>query len=183
MIIGKLTGAIAAALLICGPISSIAHAQNQPLVMPQYGAWPDVPGGANRPDPALTYKVAFKVTGGGPASQPNPGLLVVARYVNTLAQHGVPADHRNIAVVIYGPATPAVLTDAAYAQRTGVKANPNTKLIRDLKAAGVDIHVCGQAAQGSNITREMQAPEITRDLSGTISLINYQTRGYVMVDG
>jgi intracellular sulfur oxidation DsrE/DsrF family protein len=181
MTLGKLA---AAAFVASLALSGLAHAQStstptHPLLMPSYGAWPDVPGAANRPDPALDYKVVFPLTAGGPASKPNAGLEMVARYANTLAQHGVPADHRHIAVVMWGPITPVILTDAAYAQRTGVKANPNTQLLKDLKAMGVDVHVCGQAAQGQNITRDMQSPDVTRDLSGTISMINYQVRGYI----
>jgi intracellular sulfur oxidation DsrE/DsrF family protein len=182
MTLGKLA---AAAFVASLALSGLAHAQStstptHPMLMPSYGAWPDVPGAANRPDPTLDYKVVFPLTTTGPASKPDPGLEMVARYVNTLAQHGVPAEHRHIAVVIWGPPTNAILTDAAYAQRTGVKANPSTQVLHDLKAMGVEVHVCGQAAQGRNITREMQSPDVIRDLSGTISMINFQTRGYVV---
>jgi len=159
-----------------------ALAQAPALPLPEYGVIQDVVGAENRPDPSLTYKLVFDITRGAPGfDAKNPGLVGLARYINTLAQHGVGPAQRQIAVVLHGPATSVIMTDAAYAQRTGAKANPNTQLIRDLKAAGVDLHVCGQAARGLNITREMAMPEVIRDLAGNVSLINFQVRGHVLV--
>lgn len=174
--------ALAVMLTVMAAGAGAAFAQAPALPLPEYGVTPDVAGAANRPDPALTYKLVFDITRAAPGfDTKNPGLVGLARYINTLAQHGVAPDHRQIAVVLHGPATDVIMTDAAYATRTGAKANPNTQLIRDLKAAGVDLHVCGQAARGRNISREMAVPEVIRDLSGNISLINFQVRGYVLV--
>ena len=160
---------------------SAAVAQTTPLPLPEYGTMTDIPGAANRPDPALNYKLVFDVTRGSGSTAKHPDLIGVARLINTFAQHDVPVSHRNFVIVIHGPATAIVMTDTAFAVRTGAKANPNTQLIRDLRKAGVKIHVCGQAARGMNISQDMQMPEITQDLSGGISLINFQTRGYVRV--
>jgi intracellular sulfur oxidation DsrE/DsrF family protein len=172
-----------AGLIVFGAPAFAQGARSPALPLPEYGTTQDVPGAANRPDPSLSYKVVFDVTNSSGTKEKNSQLVAVARYLNTLAQHGVPADRRNIAVVIHGPATSLIMNDGAFATRTGAASNPNTQLVRDLKAAGVDIHVCGQAARGMNITREMTMPEITTDLSGGISLINFQTRGYVKAGG
>jgi intracellular sulfur oxidation DsrE/DsrF family protein len=151
------------------------------LPLPQYGTIPDIPGAVNRPDPALTYKLVYDATAGSRTTEVHPVLLSLARMLNTMAQHGVPAERRHFAVVFHGPATAVVMNDEAFARRTGAAANPNTRILKELKAAGVELHVCGQAAKGMNITREMIAPEITLDLAGGLSLINFQTRGYVLV--
>lgn len=171
---------VAMLVAICPPAFGQSVAGTA-LPLPEYATTPDIPGAANRPDPSLTYNVVYDVTESSGNRERNRALLGVARLVNTLAQHGVPASRRNIAVVIHGPATSLIMNDAAFARRTGEAANPNTQLVRDLSDAGVSIHVCGQAARGMNITRDMIMPEITLDLSGGMSLINYQTRGYVKV--
>ncbi len=176
--------------LVCLAVAVLASttawaqpAPNSPLPMPAYGATGDIAGAANRPDPALIYKVVFDVTASSGTREKNQTLVGVARFVNTLAQHGVPMNHRNIAVVIHGPATTLIMRDADFKTRTGAAANPNTQLVKDLTAAGVEIHVCGHAAQGMNISPEMQMSEVIRDLSAGMSLINFQTRGYVKVGG
>ena len=172
-----------AALIVCSTAGFTQSAGSPALPLPEYGTTQDIAGAANRPDPSLNYKVVFDVVNSSGTKEKNGQLVGVARYVNPLAQHGVPANRRNIAVVIHGPATSLIMTDSAFATRTGAASNPNTQLVRELKAAGVDIRVCGQAARGMNITREMTMPEITTDLSGGISLINFQTRGYVKAGG
>lgn len=64
------------------------------LPIPGYGAAKAVPGAKELPNPNVTYKVIFDIGKSAPKiDQVNPGLIVVARYFNTLAEHGVPADH------------------------------------------------------------------------------------------
>ena len=79
----------------------------------------------------------FDVSQGGADDRPLKGLDRVARLVNMLAAGGVDADQRQIVVVLHGAATPAVLSDAAWAARGKGDANPNSALIRSLIAAGV----------------------------------------------
>lgn len=173
--------ALFAALAFCITAPGVAQTTAPPLPLPEYGATPDITGAENRPDGSLDYRVVFDITQTSQLTEENAGLVRVARFVNTLAQHGVPPDKRHIAVVIHGPATKSVMTDAAFAQRTGASNNPSTTLIRALKKAGVDLHVCGQAARGMHINTDMIMPEVTADLSATFSLIHYQMRDYVLV--
>ena len=167
--------------LLAGAVSSAQAEEAKTLPLPQFGAIPDIPGAVNRPDPALTYKLVFDVEAYSPSSEVHPALKRIARYVNTFAQNGVPVQKRQWAVVIHGPATPMVMNDAAYAGRTGAASNPNTEVLKQLKAQGVEFHVCGQSTKGQNITREMMAPEVTVDLASSTSLFNFQTRGYILV--
>src|SRR5947209_3807375 len=54
------------------------------------------------PDPNMTYKVVFSVAQAAKNPEDvNPMLQAIARYVNTLAKNGVPADHRRIAAVFH----------------------------------------------------------------------------------
>lgn len=71
--------------------SGSALAQSaQALPIPGYEAAKDLPGEKELPDPNLTYKVVFDIAkAAGKVDEVNPGLIGVARYVNTLAKHGV----------------------------------------------------------------------------------------------
>lgn len=143
----------------------------------------DVPGAKHLPNPALNYKVLFEVTKG--AEKPgdvNPSLIRVARYLNTLAKYGVPADRRHLAIVIYGAATDALLQDKAYAARYADTSNPNLKLLKQLHDTGVDVMVCGQAIRMRKIDPSELAPEVQLTLSATVTMINLQTEGYVRVE-
>ena len=102
----------------------------------------DIPGAHELPKPDMTYKVLFDIKNPAPkVDEVNPGLIVVARYVNTLAANGVPADHRKIIVVFHG--AEIFLDNAAYRQFSNGHDNPNIALIQSMKKAGVDFRVCG----------------------------------------
>ena len=134
------------------------------------------------PDPNMTYKVVFDITKAAPKIDDlNPGLTVVARYFNTLAQRGVPANHRMIAVVIHQDATGIVQNNEAFKARNGGHDNPNIALIQSMKKAGVDFRVCGQAVLANKIEPKTIQPEIELDLWALTTLVNLQLRGYVHV--
>ncbi len=92
----------------------------------------------------------------------------------------MPASNRHIVVIISGPATTAVLNEAGLKAR-GVAANPSAPLIAALTAAGVSVHVCGQALAGAKIARNEVLPEIQVDLSALTTLTTLQLQGYALV--
>lgn len=142
----------------------------------------DVPGAKELPDPGMTYKVVFDIATAAPKiDDVNPGLLGLARYVNTLAKYGVPADHRKIAVVFHQAATEIILKNASFRERHPGHDNPNIDLIRSLKKAGVDLRVCGQAVLANKIDPKTIQPEIELDLWALTTLVDFQLRGYVHV--
>jgi len=109
------------------------------------GGAAELPEAAYRPDQGGPYRVVFDVTaapddGGGA----NPGLAKVARFLNIYGSHGVPAEDMELVVVLHGKATAASLADEAHRAHGG-GANPNTELLAQLKRAGVELTVCGQA--------------------------------------
>jgi intracellular sulfur oxidation DsrE/DsrF family protein len=179
---GLLAGG-AALLAVAIGFSGSALAQSaQTLPIPGYDAARDVPGAKELPDPGVTYKVVFDIAKG--ASKPedvNSGLIGVARYVNTLAKNGVPADHRKIAVVFHQDAAEIVQNNEAFKARNGGHDNPNIALIQSMKKAGVDLRVCGQAVLGKKIDPKTIQPEIELDLWALTTLTNLQLRGYVLV--
>ena len=178
---------IGAAALMAVTIGNceLAFAQStSALPIPGYEAAKDVPGAHELPDPTLIHKVVFDLAQAAPSIDAvNPGLIVVARYLNTLAKHGVPADHRRIAVVLHQQATEIILKDAAFKVRHEGHENPNVALIQTMRKAGVDFRVCGQSVLANKIDPQMIMPEIELDLWALTTLTTLELRGYVRVGG
>ena len=160
-------------------------AQSDPaLAIPGAPVAVDVPGARDLPDPGMTYKVVFDIAKAAPKiDDVNPGLIGIARYVNTLAKYGVPASHRKIAVVFHQAGTEVILDSAAFKERNGGHDNPNLALIRSMKEAGVDFRVCGQAVMARKIDPKTINPDIELDLWALTTITNFQLRGYAYVGG
>lgn len=155
-------------------------ARAQDLAVPGYPAARDVPNAKELPDPATAYKIVFDIGKAAPApDKVNPGLIGVARLVNTLAKYGVPRNHRKIAIVIHMGATPIVLDDQAYAAKFNGAHNPNIALIKSLSQAGVAFHVCGQGVLANRIDPKTIQPEIQLDLWALTTMVNLETEGYI----
>jgi intracellular sulfur oxidation DsrE/DsrF family protein len=156
----------------------------QTLPVPDGGVAKDVPGAKELPDPNMTYKVVFDIATAAPKiDDVNPGLTGVARYLNTLAKYGVPADHRKIAVVLHRNATEIILNNETFKERNHGHANPNIALIRSMKKAGIDFRVCGQSVLAHKIDPKTIMPEIELDLWALTTMVNLELRGYVHVGG
>ena len=176
-------GGAAVVAAILGLAGSVALQAADVLPIPDGPVARDVPGAKEMPDPNMTYKVVFDLAGAAEkVDQVNPGLTAVTRYVNTLAKYGVPADHRKIAVVFHRKATPVILNNDTYKERTGHD-NPNISLIREMKKAGVDFRVCGQAVLANKIDPKTIQPEIELDLWALTTMVNLELKGYVHIGG
>ncbi|MHB1589254.1 MAG: DsrE family protein [Metallibacterium scheffleri] len=149
--------------------------------IPAYGPvhiWPEA---IDRPSPNKTYKALFDVTQGKPAAdQVNPGLDHIARAVNTFVAAGVPLSHLKFDVIIHGGATPIALNEKAYMAKFG-HANPNLAVIADLKKAGVNVMVCGNALGDMDFTPAEVNPDIKVALSALSTLIIQQNQGYALM--
>jgi len=154
------------------------------LPIPGYSASRDVPGAHWLPDPGIEHKVVFDAAMAAEnVDDVNPMLIAVARYVNTLAKHGVPAENRKIAVVFHQGAGPAVLKNDAFKKRHDGHDNPNIELIRNLHAAGVALHVCGQGVTARKYDPSEIQEEIQLDLWALTTLIEYDRLGYARIGG
>lgn len=178
---------VVAAAIVVGMVigfSGLAWTQTgQALPAPSVGAARDVPGGHELPDPTIDYKVVFSVSQAGKPGEINPTLQAMARYLNTLAKNGVPASHRHIAAVFHQGGTDFVLNNETFKARFKGQDNPNIALIHELKQAGVDLRVCGQALFGKKIEPAMILPDIQVDLWAMTTMVNLQMRGYVRIGG
>jgi intracellular sulfur oxidation DsrE/DsrF family protein len=108
----------------------------------------------------------------------NKGLESVARYLNLNADVGLKATDVKLALVLHGPATRAALNDSAYARHTTAKSNPNLDLIRELKACGVEVFVCGQSLARNQFAREEVAGDVAVAVSAMTVNVNKQQEGY-----
>lgn len=140
-----------------------------------------LPQAAYQPQKEATYKIVFNLTKG--ADQPgdvNGSLERVARTVNLYASAGVPLDHMKFVAVISGPATAAALDNEHYKQQLGSD-NPNLVLIHKLRAAGIDVAVCGQAVAEHKYEYTWINSEVTLALSALTTITVLQTQGYALV--
>jgi intracellular sulfur oxidation DsrE/DsrF family protein len=177
---------VASAVFVLGVstfmLSSRAAEVSSDLAVPGYAVAVDVPGAHELPDPTLDYKIAWGIGQGAtnPATDVNPTLPVIARYVNTLAKWGVPAEKRHIIVMFHQRSDDfdIVLTNDAFKAKYG-KDNPNVALISALKKAGVEFRACGQAVAGRKIDAKDVNPDIQIDLWAMTSFMNLQMKGFV----
>lgn len=179
------TRSVILALAAVVAIAPAALAQQEPgfwtkPAIKEYGpvhVWPNV---VVRPTANATYKALFDVTKPGKPGAVNPGLNHIARAVNAFAAAGVPLRHLKFAVIIHGPATPIVLSDKAYQEKFG-HPNPNLAIIADLKKAGVNVMVCGNALGDMSYTPAEVNPHIKVALSALSTLIILQNEGYALI--
>jgi hypothetical protein len=128
--------------------------------------------------PRKGAKALFDVTADARPGEVNKGLEQVARLLNLYGAAGLTANDVKIAAVCHGQADKAVLSDAAYAARFKVAANPNLPLIRNLKEAGVEVLVCGQSLHELGFKAEEVAEEVGVADSAMLVLVNKQADGY-----
>jgi intracellular sulfur oxidation DsrE/DsrF family protein len=160
-----------------------AHAQAaQAQQIPGVDAATDFPNEHELPDTTMVYKVAFDIGKATPKiSDVNSGLEKIAEYYNTLAKHGVPADHIKFIVVFHQQGGQYALTNAAFKTRNDGHDNPNIALIQNLKKAGVDLRVCGQGVLGMKVEQSAILPEVQIDLWALVTLTTYALKGYARV--
>jgi intracellular sulfur oxidation DsrE/DsrF family protein len=79
-----------------------------------------------------------------------------------------------------GGATPIVLNDAQYKKAYGV-ANPNLPLIEQLRKAGVDIAVCGQAVAEHKFQYDWVDSHVTLALSALTTITVLEQQGYALM--
>ena len=126
----------------------------------------------------IDYKIIVDVVHGDPnPSQVLGSLARLARLVNLMAYAGIPRAHVHIAAVIEDMAGFSALTDDAYRTRFKVY-NPNLVLLHELKSAGVELMVCGQALAENNWSDGDVTPDVTVTLSALTDFVVYEQRGY-----
>lgn len=140
-----------------------------------------LPQAAYQPDRNATYKVVFSLSkAGDKPTAVSPALERVARTVNLYVNAGVPLDHLKFVAVASGAATPIVLNDVQYRSKYGV-ANPNLPVIAQLRKAGVDVAVCGQAVAEHDFQYDWVDKQVTLALSALTTITELEQQGYALL--
>jgi intracellular sulfur oxidation DsrE/DsrF family protein len=149
--------------------------------LPGVGKMHPLPKAAYQPQPGVTYKIVFAITkDSDKPGELNHSLDAVARTVNLYASAGTPLDHMKFVAVINGAAAAAVLDNEHYKQKFGVD-NPNLDLIHKLRAAGIDVAVCGQALAHLEYDQAWVDPAVKVALSALTTITILETQGYVLM--
>ncbi|WP_425613667.1 DsrE family protein [Anatilimnocola sp. NA78] len=141
-----------------------------------YGGIAPVPNAAEAPRRGA--KIIFDITADSKPDEVNKGLESVARYLNLNADAGLKPADAKLALVLHGAATKAALGDAAYEKHTAAGKNPNLALVRELKACGVEVFVCGQSLARNKFTSAEVASEFSVAVSAMTVNTNKQLDGY-----
>ncbi len=169
---------------VCGVPDKTGHAAagdttKPTMVTPRidgYGAIVPLPQAAV--PPKAGSRVVFDIAGAGEPDKVVKGLDSVASFLNLAAEAGIAPETLNVTAVLHGPATKAVLRPEVYAKKTTASGNPNHELIRKLKAAGVELYVCGQALAHQRYAVEDVLPDVTVAVSAATVTVSRQMDGY-----
>lgn len=147
-------------------------------VIAGHGAIVPLPQAAEQPREGT--KIVVDVVLPSADDQVNDALKKLARHVNVYAGAGAEPASVRIAAVLHGDATFVSLSDAAYARRFDGKTNPNLPLLRELKAAGVEFLVCGQALAQKGFEPADADKDVSVAVSAVSAIANRQMDGYVL---
>ena len=110
----------------------------------------------------------------------NRHLVSAARFLNMSAQTGIPPEHVEFALIVHGKAVKDILTDAAHQARYN-EANPNSQLLAELNAAGVNIYLCSQTSAFRGFAPEEFNPVVTMAVSAMTAHVYLQQSGYTLI--
>jgi intracellular sulfur oxidation DsrE/DsrF family protein len=171
--------AFVTATLLC--LSGIAQADDKLVypIIPNVGGVVPLPDAAEQPRKGA--KVVFDITADAKPADVNKGLERVARLLNLYGSVGLEASDLRIALVVHGEATKSVLSNNIYRSKFATDRNPNLALIGELRKAGVEVFVCGQALAYKGFERS-EVSEGVRVASAALTVvINRQADGYSYV--
>lgn len=138
-------------------------------------------GKVDLPATAGTYRLVIDAgTDETTATGINRHLESAARALNLYALAGVSNESVKVAVVLHGNATRVALASDVYRRKYG-RSNRDSVLIDDLKNAGVDIYVCGQALtqQGFEVSDVHKKVDVS--LSAMTTLVDLQGKNYALI--
>ncbi len=161
--------------------NAFAQTKNSGPIIQEFGkvfrvANPDVPVDINK-----KFKVVFEITSSPEdVGELNLTIETVARFLNMHAQAGVPPHQLDVALVVHNKAIKDLIIDSAYQKRYQIE-NPNSKLVKALLDAGVQIIICGQSIVSRGFDKTELIPEVQISLSAMTALIQLNGEGYTIL--
>lgn len=131
--------------------------------------------------PRSGARVIFDVTADASPGDVNKGLERAARLLNLNGAAGLTAADIRIVLVLHGAATRSALNDDFYRLRFGVESNPNAPLISELKKAGVEVFVCGQALNYKGFPESAVSQDVPIADSALSVIVNRHMDGYACI--
>lgn len=169
-------------LVIFFSISVHANAQTPQFpIVKGFGGIYEIPDASERPDPSLEYKIIVDLSTGAEDNKAiSRWVDNVARMINLHGLAGVPKDRIKVKVIVHGGAIFTLLNDDNYKKRFEVD-NPNLEVFEALKAAGVDVMVCGQSLIARNLKTADLWPGVRVAHSALTTITTYVPQGYVLL--
>ncbi|MEZ6062378.1 MAG: DsrE family protein, partial [Planctomycetaceae bacterium] len=145
----------------------------------KYGKVVRLPEAAQQP--RTGSRIVVDVTKGSDPDVLNPAIEKVARFVNIYQSAGQESATAEIAIVLHGDATLAVLNADAYGKQFGTDGNPNLDCLHELHEAGVAIYVCGQSLLSKGGKPEDVVVFADTAVSALTTLVNLQSDGFAYI--
>lgn len=145
-------------------------------IIPNVGGVVPLPNAVEQP--RKRAKIVFDITADAKPADVNKGLERAARLLNLYGAAGLKSSDVKIAVVMHGEATKSVLAGAVYKQKFGADKNPNLAVIADLRKAGVEVFVCGQALAYKGFDEVDVTDGIKVAAAALTVVVNRQMDGY-----
>jgi intracellular sulfur oxidation DsrE/DsrF family protein len=149
--------------------------------VPTADGYAAIPGAALSPTSATKYQAVFDAT--RPATKPTelvPAINMAASELNALAAVNAPLSNAKFAIVFHGSAVDGILDSEHYKAKFGID-NPNLKVIREMKKAGVEFFVCGQYLAAEKVDPKTLSPEVALAADALLVLMHYQNKGYALI--
>lgn len=150
-------------------------------VIPEADGFVTIPTAAVRIEKKRIYRAVYDATRA--AADPEklvPALNMAGSELNGFAASSVPLSNAKFVIVFHGPAVDGILDDAHYRAKFGV-ANPNLRVLSELRKSGVMIMVCGQQLAAENIDRTAISRDVVVAADALIVLMTYQNDGYALM--
>lgn len=176
-------------VLLAVSITLLAARQQQPSesgwqypVIKGAGGAIALPNAAVQPDKNKQYKVLFDITkAGDDPKEILPGLDHASRLLNVLSLSGVPAKNIHMVLVFHGKSTTiGSMNNETYQAKFHVD-NPNAAVLKELRQAGAEIYVCGQAMHALHFTDNEVLPDVKVATAAVVVLVVYQNNGYALM--
>ena len=123
------------------------------------------------------FKVAFDVSEFDNESKVNRQFDSLARFLNMHVRAGVEPKNIQLALVVHGKASQALLNDKVYLQRFKVN-NPNKDLLQSLMKNQVEVILCGQSAAYYKVENQYMIPGTRMALSAMTAHALLQQQGF-----
>jgi intracellular sulfur oxidation DsrE/DsrF family protein len=167
-------------LFLFDTLPSSAQVNNAPVI-PEADGYVSIPGAKMPPDKKRVYRAIYDATKAAKeSSQLLPALNMAGSELNALGVCGIPLSNAKFIVVFHGAAINGILDDAHYKEKYGI-ANPNLKVLTELKKAGVKLFVCGQNLLAENIDPKIISPDVAVASDALIVLMSYENDGYALM--